>query len=252
MLNSNENGFSEIIRARIVCASKILAIKFYNMTRGPPIPKLLVSRLHCIRRGQMVLHDINMTLHDGGAMILTGPNGSGKTTFLRVLAGFIKPSAGYLLWNGHDVTKSSIYELYKLELHWMGLKDAIKNKLSVLDNVEFWETLERKSGKSCKALEFMGLGHVMKEPAQVLSVGQRKRLQLARLLAIPRPIWLLDEPSVGLDREGVKLLEYIMAEHRRKGGIVFVATHIPIKLEDAMNIQFPPRTPKSKTLIDLM
>ncbi|KAL2231889.1 UNVERIFIED_CONTAM: ABC transporter I family member 1 [Sesamum indicum] len=80
----------------------------------------------------------------------------------------------------------------------------------------------------------MGLGRLMKEKARMLSMGQCKRLQLARLLAIDRPIWLLDAPSVALDDEGVRLLEYIIKEHRKKGGIVIVATHLPIDIEDVM------------------
>lgn len=93
---------------------------------------------------------------------------------------------------------------------------------------------------------------LMNEKARMLSMGQRKRLQLARLLAIDRPIWLLDEPSVALDAEGVRLLEHIIAEHRKKGGIVFVATHLPIEIEDAMSLRLPHRFPRRKTLVDLV
>lgn len=103
-------------------------------------------------------------------------------------------------------------------------------------------------GNSLPALELMGLGRLAKE----LSMGQRKRLQLARLLAIDRPIWLLDEPSVALDADGVKLLEYIIAEHRKKGGMVIVATHLPIEIEDATYLGLPPRFPRRMTSIDML
>ncbi|WZZ27339.1 hypothetical protein YC2023_010740 [Brassica napus] len=95
-------------------------------------------------------------------------------------------------------------------------------------------------------------GRLVKEKSRMLSMGQRKRLQLARLLAIDRPIWLLDEPSVAFDDEGVRLLEYIIAEHRKKGGIVIVATHLPIEIDDAMILRLPPRFPRKMTLIDML
>lgn len=128
----------------------------------------------------------------------------------------------------------------------------MKEKFTVLDNVQWFEVLEGKHGKSLPALELMGLGRLAKDKARMLSMGQRKRLQLARLLAIDRPIWLLDEPSVALDDEGVRLLEYIIAEHRKKGGIVIVATHLPIQIEDAMNLRLPPRFPRRMTLVDML
>ncbi|KAA8535315.1 hypothetical protein F0562_030318 [Nyssa sinensis] len=98
----------------------------------------------------------------------------------------------------------------------------------------------------------MGIGRLAKEKARMPSMGQRKRLQLTMLLAIDRPIWLLDEPLVALDDEGVKLLEYIIAEHQKKGGIVIVATHLPIKIEDAMFLWLPPRFPRRMTLVDML
>ncbi|GAV90861.1 ABC_tran domain-containing protein [Cephalotus follicularis] len=220
--------------------------------RRPPLPRILLSNVSCMRNAQQILRHINVSVHDGGALVLTGSNGSGKTTFLRMLAGFSKPSAGQILWNGHDITQSGIFHQYKLQLNWLSLKDAINDKFTVLDNVQWFEVLEGKYGRSLPAIELMGLGRLAKDKSRILSMGQRKRLQLARLLAIDRPIWLLDEPSVALDDEGVKLLEYIISEHRKKGGIVIVATHLPIEIEDAMFLRLPARFPRKMTLTDML
>nr|TKW14400.1 LOW QUALITY PROTEIN: hypothetical protein SEVIR_5G165200v2 [Setaria viridis] len=177
----------------------------------PPPPWLLLNNVSCMHNAQTVLRDINLSIHDGTTLVLTGANGSGKTTLLRMLAGFSRPSMGEILWNSHDVTSPG---QYKLQLNWMSLKDTVKKKLTMLENVKWFELLERKDGS-----------------------------RLARLLAIDRLIWLLDEPSIALDAEGTRLLEYIIAEHRKEGGIVFVSTHLPIEIEDSMPHQLPQRFP---------
>lgn len=220
--------------------------------RRPHLPRLLLNQVSCMRNAQQILRNVNASIHDGSALVLTGTNGSGKSTFLRMLAGFSRPSAGEILWNGHNITESGVFHQYKLQLNWLSLKDAIKENFTIIDNVQWFEVLEGKHGRSMPAIELMGLGKLAKEKARMLSMGQRKRLQLARLLAIDRPIWLLDEPSVALDDDGVKLLEYIIAEHRKKGGIVIVATHIPIEIEDAMVLRLPPRFPRRMTLVDML
>ncbi|KAL8102785.1 hypothetical protein AgCh_027346 [Apium graveolens] len=175
-----------------------------------------------------------------------------KTTFLRMLAGFSKPSAGEILWNGNDITDSGIFHQYKLQLNWLSLKDAVKDKFTVLDIVQWFEVLEGNIGRAQPALELMGLGRLENDKARLLLMGQRKRLQLVRLLAIDIPIWLLDEPSVALDDDGVKLLEHIIAEHRKKCRIVIVATHLPIEIKDAMILRLPPRFPRRMTLVDML
>ncbi|KAL8143861.1 hypothetical protein V2J09_016893 [Rumex salicifolius] len=203
----------------------------------PPIPRLLLNNVSCMRNAQQILRHVNLSIHDGGALVLTGANGSGKTTLLRMLAGFSKPSAGEVLWNGHDITQSGIFHQYKIQLGWVSLKDAIKEKFTVLQNSQWLETLQGNYGRSGPAVELMGLGRLANEKARMLSMGQRKRLQLARLLAMDRPIWLLDEPSVALDDDGLKLLEYIIAEHRKKGGIDINRindSNVPIRMPYSM------------------
>ncbi|KAM1030368.1 hypothetical protein ACFX13_034988 [Malus domestica] len=184
--------------------------------RKPLLPLLLLNNVSCMRNAQQILRDINASVHYSGSLVLMGTNGSGKSTFLRMLAGFSRPSTAQVLWNGHDITDSGVFHQYKLQLNWLSLKDALKEKFTVLDNVQWFEVLKGKEGNSLLALELMGLGRLAKEKARMLSMGQRKRLQVARLLTIDRPIWLLDEPSVALDTKGTKLLEYIITEHRKK------------------------------------
>lgn len=221
--------------------------------RKPPLPRILLNDVSCIRNAQQILRNVNVSVHDGSALVLVGPNGSGKTTFLRMLAGFLRPSAGHILWNGHDITESGVFHQYKVQLNWFSsVKDAIKDKQTVQGNVQWYELIEGKHGKTVPALELMGLGRLANEEARLLSMGQRKRLQLARMLVIDRPIWLLDEPSVALDAEGVQLLEYIISEHRKKGGIVFVATHLPIDIEDAMVLRLPARFPRRMGYTDML
>ncbi|KAL9275597.1 ABC transporter I family member 1-like protein [Drosera capensis] len=106
------------------------------MSRRSPIPQLLLNNVSCMRNAQQILRHVNLTIHDGSALVLTGANGSGKTTLLRMLAGFSKPSAGEALWNGHDITESGIFHQYKLQLGWVSLKDAVKEKFTVLENVQ--------------------------------------------------------------------------------------------------------------------
>ncbi|KAK6942271.1 ABC transporter-like, ATP-binding domain [Dillenia turbinata] len=157
----------------------------------PPLLRILLNNVSCMRNLQQILRHVNVTAHDGVALVLTGTNGSGKSTFLCMLAGFSRPSAGEIPWNGHDITNSGVYHQYKLQLNWLSLKDAIKDKLTALGKVQWFEVLEGKQGKLLPALELMGLERLAKEKARMLSMGQRKGLQLATLLAIDRPIWLL-------------------------------------------------------------
>jgi heme exporter protein A len=187
--------------------------------------RLLADKLSCVRGGRTVFTDISFALAAGEALLLTGPNGAGKTSLLRVIASFILPAAGSVQVEGvdDDLTVGQ-------RCHYIGHTNAIKTALSVEENLDFWTDfcgLRSSPG----ALETFDLSAHASVPAALLSAGQRRRLALSRLAAVPRPIWLLDEPTVGLDAASQTDLVGLMQAHLANDGIVIATSHVDIGLE---------------------
>lgn len=186
---------------------------------------MLEARDLAVFRGErLVFAGLGFRLARGGALLLRGPNGSGKSTLLRALAGLTPLAAGRLLWQGEDALAD--LPTHAARLAWLGHQDAVKPGLSVAENLRFW-------GEPTPALEAVGLAALADLPARLLSAGQKRRLAIARLAASPRPLWLLDEPTLGLDAASVERLGSLLAAHRARGGLVIAATHLPLPLPDA-------------------
>lgn len=181
----------------------------------------------------MVFAGLGFEIAAGSALVLVGPNGSGKSTLLRLMAGLLRPAVGNLTWNGEDIREDA--DGHGGRLHYVGHLDAVKPVLSVRENVEFWAAL-RPGGDAARAtaaLEAFGMARLADIPGRFLSAGQRRRVNLARILAAPVPLWLLDEPTTALDAASIRALEAAMAAHRADGGMVVVATHSEIALDGA-------------------
>ena len=180
--------------------------------------------LGCIRGGREVFAGLDFAVAAGEALALTGRNGAGKTTLLRLIAGLLEPAQGRLELVG-GAPDSSIPE----QAHYMGHRDALKPALTVLENLGFWYAfLGGRDAPPASALDTVGLGGLDGLPAGYLSAGQRRRLALARLIAAPRPIWLLDEPTAALDTAGQQRLAELMQAHLAGGGLIVAATHGPL------------------------
>jgi heme exporter protein A len=188
--------------------------------------RLSVSELGCFRGFRSVFNDINLELVSGEALALTGPNGAGKSSLLRLLAGLLRPSAGRVALEG-DTDEQSIPE----RAHYLGHLDAFKPALTVRENIEFWIHYFGGNRDATAALESVGIGALGHLPAAYLSAGQRRRLSLARLIAAPRPLWLLDEPASALDSAGQEMLAGLMRAHLSGGGMIVAATHGPLGIE---------------------
>lgn len=202
--------------------------------------------LQCRRGGRDVFAGLDFVLPPGGALLLTGPNGSGKSSLLRLMAGLLRPAAGELLWDGRPVAEAP--EAHAARLHYLGHLDAVKPVLSVAENLRFWAAVRGGRGTLDAALEAFALSELADVPGRLLSAGQRRRLALARLLAAPAEMWLLDEPSVGLDHASVGRLAAAIAAHRDGGGRVAVATHTALDLADPRRLSLdalaPPPLPE--------
>ncbi len=190
--------------------------------------------LACRRSERLVFAGLDFAVEAGGALLLTGPNGSGKSSLLRVLAGLIKPYIGRL---EHDEAPLSDDPVRHRELiAYLGHQDAVKPMLTVAESIRFWAGLRGQTQRAEAALAAMDLTALGDLAGRFLSSGQRRRTALARVIASGAPIWLLDEPTVGLDIRSIAGLESSLAEHRASGGMVIAATHAPIVLPGAATL----------------
>jgi heme exporter protein A len=184
--------------------------------------------LTCVRGGREVFSGVAFSLQAGEALEVIGRNGAGKSSLLRMAAGLVRVAGGRMTLVGGDA-ELTLPE----QAHYLGHQDALKPSLSVLDNLRFWARYLGADGSrsAAAALESVGIDSLAGLPAAYLSAGQRRRLSLARLIAVKRPIWLLDEPTAGLDRAAQQNLARLMQAHRQSGGLILAATHGPIGLE---------------------
>ena len=187
---------------------------------------LQAEGLAAFRGERLVFRDLDFSVSAGGALVLAGPNGSGKSTLLRLLAGLVRPIAGRLLWGEEDALAD--LPAHAARLVYVGHLDAVKPGLTVTENLRFAAKLA--GGVLEDALAAVGLEALADLPARMLSAGQKRRLALARLALGQAPLWLLDEPTLGLDIASIARFGTLLAAHRERGGIVVAATHVPLPL----------------------
>jgi heme exporter protein A len=190
--------------------------------------KLSGIDVRCVRGEREVFAGLSFQADAGEALAVTGRNGAGKTSLLRLIAGLLMQAGGVISLEGGDA-ELTVAE----QAHYLGHRDALKPALSVAENLSFWtDFLGGSSGRAiADCLVAVGLGHAVELPAATLSAGQRRRLSIARLLAVPRPLWLLDEPTTALDTAGQAMFAELMRNHLRSGGLIVAATHGPLGIE---------------------
>ncbi len=206
------------------------------------ISSLTAEKLACARGERRLFDGLSFRVKAVQALSVEGPNGAGKTSLLRLIAGFLAPSAGRIVVKTGETESDDADERGKL-IGWLGHHDGLKPQLTVVEQLKFYAQLYdrplRPSGTSPVTtgeesngalLERVGLARQAELPCRYLSAGQRRRLALARLVASNRSLWLLDEPFAALDTAGQALVAHLMAAHCGQGGIIIAATHDPLGL----------------------
>ncbi|MCO6391083.1 heme ABC exporter ATP-binding protein CcmA [Aliihoeflea aestuarii] len=193
--------------------------------------RLIAEALCGERGGEPVFGPVDFALGQSEALVVTGENGSGKSTLLRVVAGLLPSASGAVRLEGAED------EQVASAAHYLGHQNAMKTALSVNENLDFWRDFHGEPFLTNEeALDEVGLADLGHLPFGYLSTGQRRRVSIAKLLVSYRPVWLLDEPTAGLDARSERRFAALMAAHLEDGGIIVAATHIPLGIEGATSL----------------
>jgi heme exporter protein A len=181
---------------------------------------LSLDGISCVRGGRLLFENLSLELGPGGAAVVTGPNGIGKSSLIRIAAGLLRAAAGTV---ERPVPAAIADEAA-----------ALDSRLTLGQALAFWARIDGVQPEA--GMEPMGIAHLASVPVRMLSTGQRKRAALARVVASAAPLWLLDEPANGLDEDGRERLSALIGDHRRRGGAVLAASHQPLGIEDAQPV----------------
>ena len=192
---------------------------------------LEATHLECVRGNRTIFRDVSFAVRAGDCFRLTGPNGSGKTSLLRMLCGLMTPARGTIRWQGSEI--QTLGEEYMSAITYLGHRSGIKDELSALENLRVSSGLsgvELSRADAVAALERMGLAGRMNLPARFLSEGERRRAAISRLLVSPSSLWLLDEVMTSLDRFATESIQLLVEDHLAGGGMAIIATHQELRL----------------------
>lgn len=218
--------------------------------------RLSVERLEHERNEKPLFHNVDAEWQSGDLVQLVGPNGSGKTTFLRIVCGLIRPTSGEVRWNGHS---SKSFEFLS-SLLYLGHQIGVKTSLTPLENLRWYFGIHGTKAEGASqvlpseesmlsALDKVGLSALVHTPCYSLSAGQQRRSALARLYLSEAPLWILDEPFTAIDKQGVKELEELIHVHTDRGGIVVVTTHQSFNAENVKILDLAQYKPKRRAYL---
>lgn len=191
---------------------------------------LFADQVACVRSDHLVFEDISFDLSPGAALWVRGRNGAGKSSLLRICARLLRPAAGRLLWSGQEIGGNE--DTYQGQYHYLGHQDPLKSVLTVKENLNFWANFHGTADVA-RAIADFELEPLQETPMGLLSAGQKKRVNLARLTASPLPLWILDEPLSALDQHYIQLFKSKLEQHLLGGGMALFATHQDLELAGA-------------------